>query len=157
MTSFAKVGVACDHAGKELKHMIIDFLKTSNIEFIDYGVSDDNQKSVDYPDFAELLALSYIKGQIDAAIAICGTGIGMAMTANKFPTIRAASVWDEYSAAMSRSHNNANILCLGSRCLNFHRAIDIVNTWLKTPFAGERHELRLNKILAIEKKNFKPL
>lgn len=157
MSNFRKIGVACDHAGKDLKLMVTEYLKISHLTFVDFGVGEDNTKSVDYPDFAEILSSAILKGQIDAAIAICGTGIGMSIAANKFPTIRAACAWDDYSANMSRSHNDANILCLGSRTLNYHRAIDIVKIWLNTPFAGDRHELRLDKIRTIEKKNFKPI
>ena len=154
---FKKVGVACDHAGKELKEMVVEFLRTSDIEFVDFGLATSDDKSVDYPDFAELIGLSLIKKDIDCGIAICGTGLGMAIAANKFPTVRAVSVWDEYSAKMGRSHNDANVLCLGARTINHHRAVDLVNVWLRTPFAGDRHELRINKITAIEKKHFKPL
>lgn len=154
---FKKVGIACDHAGIELKAMLFSYLQASGYEPFDLGGPDSSSKSVDYPDFAEIIATALIKSHIDCGIAICGTGIGMCMAANKFPTVRAVTVWDDYTARMSRSHNNANVLCLGARTLNHHRAMDIVNIWLKTPFANDRHELRLNKILAIEKRNFKPV
>ena len=152
---FKRVGIAADHAGRELKRMIVDYLKATEVAVTDYGVDDNQEKSVDYPDFAELIALNLTKGTIDGGIVICGTGIGMAMVANKFAQVRAAVAWDEYSARLGRSHNDANVLALGARCLNFHRATDLVNIWLTTPFAGERHELRLRKIREIEKRNFK--
>jgi len=153
---FKKIGIASDHAGKELKQMIIDFVRLIEVEVIDYGVALETDKSVDYPDYAEMLARDIAKQKIDGAIAICGTGIGMAITANKFPGVRAASVWDEFSCKMSRAHNDSNIMCLGARTLNYHRAVDLVRTWLETPFEGERHQMRLNKIREIEKSAFKP-
>lgn len=154
---FKKIGIASDHAGKELKQMIIDFVRLIDVEVVDYGIAMETDKSVDYPDYAEMLARDLTRANIDGAIAICGTGIGMAITANKFPGVRAASAWDEFSSKMSRAHNDANMLCLGARTLNYHRAMDIVRIWLETPFAGERHQMRLNKIREIEKKTFKPL
>ena len=153
---FKKLGIASDHAGTELKKMILDFVSLMDCEVEDYGVSEGTDKSVDYPDYAEVLASDVSNGKLDGAIAICGTGIGMSITANKFPGIRATSAWDQFSSKMSRAHNNSNIICIGSRSLNYHRAVEIVRTWLETPFEGDRHQMRLNKIAEIEKKNFKP-
>lgn len=153
---FKTIGLASDHAGRELKQMILDFVKVMEVEVVDYGVDLKIDKSVDYPDYAELVASNVSEGKLDGGIAICGTGIGMCITANKFPGIRATSVWDEYSCRMSRVHNDSNVLCLGSRTLNHHRAIDLVRIWLETEFAGGRHQMRLNKIREIEKKTFKP-
>lgn len=152
---FNRIGIASDHAGAELKSMIIDFLETNGCEVEDFGVSKDNQKSVDYPDFAELVALAMERGTIDGGIGICGTGLGMSIAANKFYGMRATPVWDIYSARMSREHNNSNMLCLGARCLNYHRAIELVQIWMQTPFAADRHKMRLDKISGIEKRNFK--
>ena len=90
--------------------MIIDFVRLIDVEVVDYGVALGTDKSVDYPDYAEMLARDVAKQKIEGAIAICGTGIGMAITANKFPGVRAASVWDDFSCKMSRAHNKANIL-----------------------------------------------
>ncbi|MEZ4741495.1 MAG: ribose 5-phosphate isomerase B [Bdellovibrionota bacterium] len=153
---FKKLGVCSDHAGTELKQMILDFIKLIEVDAIDYGVAHGANTSVDYPDYAELVAKDILVGKIDGGIAICGTGIGMCITANKIPGVRAASAWDEYSARMSRAHNDANVICLGARTLNYHRAVDVVKTWLETPFEGDRHQLRVNKIREIEKKFFKP-
>lgn len=154
---FKRIGIGSDHAGKELKQMVLDFVKLTGVEVVDYGVALGTDKSVDYPDYAEMLARDLVAGKIDGAIGICGTGIGMAITANKFPGVRAASVWDEFSCRMSRAHNDSNFMCIGARTLNHHRAVDLVQTWIETPFEGERHQMRLNKLREIEKKNFKPL
>jgi ribose 5-phosphate isomerase B len=147
-----KVGVASDHAGKELKRMILEFLAVNDCEPSDYGVAWDSDRSVDYPDYAELVARDIADRKIERGILVCGTGIGMAITANKIPGVRAAAIWDEYSCRMSRAHNDANVLCIGSRTINAHRAVDLVKIWLETPFDGDRHQLRLNKIREIEKK-----
>jgi ribose 5-phosphate isomerase B len=147
-----KIGIASDHAGKELKQLIAEFVKMKNFDVVDYGVAFDSDKSVDYPDYAAILAADVSGGKLDYGVLICGTGIGMCITANKFPGVRAASVWDEFTAKMSRAHNDANIICLGARALNHHRAAELVNLWLDTPFEGNRHKARLEKIREIEKK-----
>ena len=152
----AKIGIACDHAGKELKQLMADFVKLNNYEVVDYGVAADTDKSVDYPDYAEILASDISSGKLERGILICGTGIGMAIAANKFPGIRAACITDEFTARMSRAHNDSNIMCLGSRVTNHHRAADLVKAWLNTEFEGNRHSTRLEKIRNIEKKNMKP-
>jgi ribose 5-phosphate isomerase B len=154
---FQKIGIASDHAGKELKQMIIDFVKVLGLEAVDYGVALETDKSVDYPDYAALLAQDVSEQKLDGGIAICGTGAGMCITANKFTGVRAVSVFDEYGASMSRAHNDANLLCLGARTLNHHRAVDLVKIWLETPFSDGRHQMRLNKLRELEKKNFKPI
>lgn len=148
----AKIGIASDHAGKELKQLIADFVRMKNYEVIDYGVSTDTDKSVDYPDYAAILASDVSSGKVERGILICGTGIGMSITANKFPGVRAGLVWDEFTARMCRAHNDTNIICLGSRVLNPHRATEFVNIWLDTEFEGNRHKTRLDKIREIEKK-----
>ena len=152
---YKKLGIASDHAGKDLKKTVSAFLSEQGIEVIDYGVDFDSSHSVDYPDYAMKLADNISKHNIEGAIAICGTGIGMCITANKFPGVRACSVWDEYSSKMSREHNDSNCLCIGSRTLNHYRALDIVKIWIETPFSGNRHKSRLDKISSIEQKNFK--
>lgn len=149
-----RIGIAADHAGKELKKLLLDYIHLTDAEVVDYGVSENTSSSVDYPDYAALMAADVSAGKIDRGIAICGTGIGMAITANKFPGVRAAVAWDEFSARMSRLHNDSNILCLGARALNPHRAADFVKLWLETPYEAGRHQLRLDKIRQIERKNF---
>lgn len=147
----SKIGIASDHAGKELKQFVFDLVRLTDNEIIDYGVASDSDKSVDYPDYARILAEGVSSGNLDLGIAICGTGIGMSIAANKYPRVRAAVVWDEFSTRMARAHNNANILCLGARTLNHHRAADLVKIWLDTRFEGGRHQMRLDKIREIEK------
>lgn len=149
------IGLASDHAGKDLKEILIGLVKTMGHEAIDYGVAVSNEQSVDYPDYAALLAGDLSAGKIERGIAVCGSGIGMAITANKFPGVRAAVVWDEYSARMCRAHNDVNVICLGARTTNIHRAADFLKIWLATNFEGGRHKMRCDKIREIEKKNFK--
>jgi ribose 5-phosphate isomerase B len=156
LSTKGKIGIAADHAGKDLKQMVYDFLRLTEYEIVDYGVASDSETSVDYPDFAGLLASDLSTGKIERGIAICGTGIGMCITANKFPGVRAALVTDEFTARMSRAHNDANLMCLGSRVTNHHRAVAAVKVWLETEYERGRHELRLNKIREIEKRTFKP-
>ena len=148
-----KVGIGCDHAGLELKLELISLLKEMGMDCIDYGT--DGPKSVDYPDFGEKVSHAVCSGGIERGILICGTGIGMSMVANKFPRVRAALVNDLYSSQCSRAHNDANILIIGGRIVGKELAKEIVKVWLETPFAGGRHKRRLEKIEALEKKNFK--
>ena len=110
---FKKVGLASDHAGKELKHVILDYLKLIEVEVTDYGVNLGTETSVDYPDYAELLAKDLTAENIDAAIAICGTGLGMAIAGNKFRGVRATPVWDDYSCKMSRQQTTLTVILAG--------------------------------------------
>ena len=151
-----KIGLAADHAGKELKEILLGLVAAMGHEAVDYGVAVSNEQSVDYPDYAALLAHDISSGRVDAGVAVCGSGIGMSIAANKFPGVRAAVVWDEYSARMSRAHNDANMACFGSRMLNQHRASDFLKIWLETSFEGGRHKMRLDKVRELEKKNFRP-
>lgn len=150
-----KIGIGSDHAGKELKQLIFDFLKLEKHEVIDYGVGVSTTASVDYPDYAALVAADISAKKIDRGILICGTGIGMAIAAGKFAGVRAALVWDEFTARASRQHNDANILCLGARTTNHHRAVDFTKIWLKEDYEGGRHQQRITKILDLERKNFR--
>lgn len=147
-----KIAIAADHAGKELKSYVIDFLTLTNHQVLDYGVAADSTSSVDYPDYADIVASEVSAGRCERGILICGTGIGMCMTANKFPNVRAAVVTDEFTARMSRAHNDSNIICLGSRTINHQRAIDFVKIWLATECEEGRHRSRIVKINAIEKR-----
>jgi ribose 5-phosphate isomerase B len=150
------IGIASDHGGKELKKLIVDFLAVEGHSVKDFGIAEDTISSVDYPDYAEVLAENVSAGKVDKGIAICGTGIGMSIVANKFANVRAALIWDEYTAKKASQHNNANIACLGARTTNHHRAIQYIKTWLTTPYEGGRHQQRIKKIFDIEKKNFLP-
>jgi ribose 5-phosphate isomerase B len=146
------IGIAADHAGKELKQLVSEMLKLTEHKIVDYGVAAESKASVDYPDYASAVASDIVAGKLDAGILICGTGIGMQITANKYPGIRAAVAWDELSAKLVKEHNNANILCLGARTTNHMRATELVKIWLETPFGGARHQARLDKIRDVERK-----
>lgn len=148
-----KVALASDHAGYALKMGIKDSLVEKGIAHQDYGTH--NEESVDYVDFAEKAMDGMLSGDCDRAILVCGTGLGMGIVANKYSGVRAAPCCDEYMAEMSRSHNDANCLTLGGRVLPLDEALLIVETWLNTPYEGGRHQLRLDNIHAIERKNFK--
>jgi ribose 5-phosphate isomerase B len=148
-----KIGLACDHGGYELKEELKAFLEFLGVEPIDMGTF--NEDSVDYPDFGILVAEKVSQGELEKGILICGTGIGMSIVANKFPKIRAALVNDLYSSRCSREHNDANILIVGGRIVGKGLAKEIVKIWLETPFAGGRHQRRLEKIKALEKEKFK--
>jgi ribose 5-phosphate isomerase B len=144
-----KIALGADHAGYQLKDQIKQHLAQRGIELRDEGTS--SPESVDYPDFARAVAHDVSESRADLGILVCGSGIGMAIAANKVDGIRAANVNSEYEAQMSREHNNANVLALGARILKPEEALRIVDTWLATPFAGGRHERRVEKITAIEK------
>ena len=148
-----QIGLACDHGGFELKEELKAFLKSTGVEPIDMG--SFNEESVDYPDFGVLVAEKVSRGEMERGILICGTGIGMSIVANKFPGVRAALANDLYSARCSREHNDANILVIGGRIIGRGMALEIVKVWLSTPFAGGRHQRRIDKIKALEKQNMK--
>jgi ribose 5-phosphate isomerase B len=143
-----RLALGADHAGVGLKHEVKRFLDDLHVAYTDFGTNSD--ESVDYPDFAEQVARGVARGDFDQGILICGTGIGMAIAANKVHGVRAAPATDLESARLAREHNDANILALGARILPRDRAIDIVRTFLETPFAGGRHERRIRKITALE-------
>jgi ribose 5-phosphate isomerase B len=148
-----RIGVASDHAGYVLKPGILEFLQAQGVEVIDYGCAEDER--VDYVDYAVKALKGYFAGECDRLILICGTGIGMSITANKHRGIRAALCVDMYMAEMSRAHNDANCLTLGGRILPLDEAELIVATWLNTDYEGGRHQERLDKIADIEEKNFR--
>ncbi len=144
-----KIAIASDHAGFGLKNRILRYLAEKKVEAVDFGT--DGRDSVDYPDYAIEVAESVSKGKIDRGILICGTGIGMSITANKFSGVRAALCHNTATAEASRRHNDANILVLGERVLDEETAVQIVGIWLETDFEAGRHQRRLDKIRAIEK------
>ena len=144
-----RIALGADHAGYQLKDQIKQHLEQQGISVQDEGTS--SAESVDYPDYARAVAHDVSRQRADLGILVCGSGIGMAITANKVDGIRAANVSTEYEAQMSREHNNANVLTLGARILNADQAFAIVDKWLTTQFAGGRHERRVEKIMAIEK------
>jgi ribose 5-phosphate isomerase B len=146
-----KLAIACDHAGLTLKTRVLDLLKQKGIEVMDFGTN--NHESVDYPDFAMRVAEAVSSGGAARGILMCGSGIGMSIVANKFNGVRAALCYDAQTARLSREHNDANILVMGSRLLDEPKAMEIVRTWLETEFEGGRHVRRLEKIQEIEKSN----
>lgn len=147
------IALASDHAGLELKNGVIAYLTERGIKHKDFGCSSGER--VDYVDYAEKAINGMIQGNFDRAILICGTGLGMAIVANKHKGIRATPCYDEYMAEMSRSHNNSNCLTLGGRTLPLDEAIHIVSIWLDTDFDKGRHQRRIEKILKLEERNFK--
>ncbi len=146
-----KIAIGSDHGGFELKQALIPFLQGRDIEVADAGTYSAD--SVDYPDFGEAVALLVIHGEVDAGIVICGTGIGISISANKVPGIRAALVTTPQMAELAKQHNNANILALGGRILSPEIAMASVAAWLDSEYEGGRHQARLDKITAIEKKS----
>ena len=142
------IAIGCDHAGVDLKKDILSLLHDLRIECIDYGTN--SAESVDYPDFGEKVSEAVSSGKIERGILICGTGIGMSIVANKFSGIRASLCNELFTAKMSRLHNDANILVIGGRIVGKDLAREIVRTWVTTPFEGERHCKRLDKISRIE-------
>ena len=139
-----KISISSDHAGFELKESIKKFLIKKKFLVLDLGPRDD--RSVDYPDYAKKLAKNIISKKNDTGILVCGSGIGMAMSANRFKKIRAAVCYDVKSTKLSRSHNDANIIAIGSRLTNKNLALKLVMIFLKTKFDGGRHKRRINKI-----------
>ncbi len=143
-----KIAIASDHRGRSAKSQTANQLRELGHEMTDFGPADD--ESVDYPDFASEVAQKVSAGEFDRGILICGTGIGMCITANKFPGIRGVNCHDELTAEMSRRHNDANILCLSGDLLSDQLVARIVDVWLKTEFEGGRHARRVDKISQIE-------
>ena len=143
-----RVAIGADHAGFELKEIIKQTLDELRVGYRDFGT--DSDESVDYPDYAAKVGRAVAGGDFDRGILVCGTGIGMALAANKIAGIRAAPVVDLESARLAREHNNANVLAIGARVTPPERALDLVRLFLKTEFEGGRHERRLQKVAALE-------
>ena len=141
---FKKVCIASDHGGFSLKEAIKDHLIKKNISIIDLGPSEI--KTVDYPDYAKKVANRIKAKKSDVGILVCGSGTGMAISANKTKTIRAAVCYNVNSTRLSREHNNANIISLGARLTSKKLSLKLVNIFLKTKFEGGRHLKRVNKI-----------
>lgn len=143
------IAIGSDHAGFNLKESLIKDLKADGYELEDFGTF--SLESVDYPDIAREVAEAVASGRFEKGILVCGTGVGVAMTANKVKGIRACVCSETFSARMSREHNNANIIALGARVVGPGLALDIVKTFLQTPFEyGSRHEKRVDKINALD-------
>ena len=145
-----KIVVAADHVGFALKQQVLEYLKGRGLEVEDCGPA--NAESVDYPDFAEKVAARVAARQADCGVLVCGTGIGMMLAANKVPGIRAVAANDTLSARMAREHNDANVLTMGARMIDGAAMRQIVDAWLSTPFAGGRHQRRVEKIEALDQR-----
>jgi ribose 5-phosphate isomerase B len=139
-----KITIGSDHAGFPMKEKVKAFLEERGIVVEDAGT--DSQESVDYPDYGKKVAGAVSDGTFERGILICGTGLGMSIVANRFKGVRAALVNDLFSAIMSRRHNDSNILVLGGRLIGDDLALQLVETWLETPFDGGRHRPRLEKM-----------
>jgi len=145
------IAIASDHAGYALKSEIIKHLEAKGLAYEDLGTHDPTA-SVDYNDYGLMVAEAVTKGTHEKGIIICGTGIGISISANKVPGAIAALCTDSYMARMSREHNDANILALGARVTGIGSALEIVDVWLSSSFLGGRHKRRVDKFAAIEQK-----
>jgi len=139
-----KIGICSDHAGYIYKAKLIKKLKTKGFEVADFGT--DGPESMDYPDVAHPMAYAIEDGSLDAGIALCGTGDGMAMTLNHHKGIRAGLAWNVAVGKLVKEHNNANVLVMPARFISYRMASMIVDAWLETEFASGRHERRIAKI-----------
>lgn len=143
------IAIGSDHAGYELKQVIMKHLEERNLEFKDYGTYSSD--SCDYAVYAEKTARAIVDGECEIGLLFCGTGVGISIAANKVRGIRACCCSDLFSAEMTRLHNNANLLCLGGRVVTPEKAIELVDIFLDTPFSGEeRHQRRIDQIIDLE-------
>ena len=143
-----KIAIGNDHAATEMKNEIMQHLKDRGCEVINVGT--DGHESVDYPDYAKKVCDKVLSGEADLGIAICGTGVGISIACNKVKGIRAVCCSEPFSAKLSRQHNNSNVLCFGARVIGPELAKMIVDEWLDAEFQGGRHQLRIDKISALE-------
>ncbi len=148
MAQRPKIALASDHAGFALKEKVRAYLTSQGYEVVDHGPASAN--SVDYPEYAEKVSQQVAAREADYGVLVCGTGLGMAIAANKVPCIRAVTANDTLSAHFARSHNDANVLAMGERLTDEATARKILDIWLSTPFAGDRHQRRIDKIAAID-------
>ncbi|KPM30917.1 Ribose 5-phosphate isomerase B [Croceitalea dokdonensis DOKDO 023] len=139
-----KIAIGNDHAGTDYKLAIVGMLKSKGITVINYGT--DGTDSVDYPDFAHPVAADVASGKVDLGIVVCGSGNGANMTTNKHQLVRSALCWNKEITALARQHNDANVLSLPARFIALPQALEMVDTFLNTPFEGGRHERRIEKI-----------
>jgi len=144
-----KILLGSDHAGLGLKEEIQRHLESRGVQVEDFGTYDDS--SVDYPDFARMVAGGVSRSEADRGILVCGSGVGMSVVANKFPRVRAALVTAVDVAEQSRAHVDSNVLVFGEKFISADVAMKALDTWLDTPFEGGRHERRVQKIAAIER------
>ena len=138
------LGMACDHAGYQMKEVIKDYLQKKGYEIKDFGTHSTD--SMDYPDVAHPLAKAVTKGDVQCGIAMCGTGNGMSFCLNKHIGIRAGLAWSVEIGKLLKQHNNANILVMPARFIPFEEVVNITKVWIDTPFEGGRHQRRIEKI-----------
>lgn len=143
-----RIAIAADHAGFELKQTLVEDLRSAGHDVDDLGT--DSLDSVDYPDYGAAVGHAVVKGEADLGIAVCGSGIGIGIAANKVPGVRAATVTDATGARLSREHNDANVVCLGQRLTGPAVALDAVYAFLAASFEGGRHQRRVDKIADLE-------
>lgn len=146
-----KIAVACDHGGFRLKNVLIKEIERLGYEVVDFGTYSED--SCDYPDYAKKAAYAVSKGECEKGVVICGTGIGVSITANKVNGIRCALVHDVFSAKATRAHNDTNMIAMGQRVIGEGLALEILNAWLNTEYEGGRHDQRIKKLMAIEEEN----
>ncbi|MFZ2444764.1 MAG: ribose 5-phosphate isomerase B [Syntrophobacteraceae bacterium] len=139
-----KIIIGADHGGFQLKGTIVTVLRQRGLDVVDIGT--DSAESVDYPVYAFRVARAVAAGEADRGILVCGSGIGMCMTANRVPGVRAVSAFEPYGARLSRRHNDSNVLCLGERITGSDLALSIVEDWIDAPFEGGRHQRRVDLI-----------
>ena len=139
-----KIGIACDHAGYQMKEFLVGYLAAKGYDVVDFGC--DSEESIDYPDFGHALASAIEAGEMEQGVGLCGSGEGMAMTLNKHQQIRAALCWQPEIAALAKQHNNANVLVLPARFIDEATAKQIVEAYLDAEFEGGRHQRRIDKI-----------
>ena len=139
-----RYGFGCDHAGFELKEPLVAELVAAGHEVVDMGTYDTGR--VDFPVFADKVAQAVSAGEVDMGVLVCGTGLGMALAAGKYPDVRAVALSESFSARMARRHNDANVLCLGARVLGSGAAVEILRAWLQEDFLGGKYAERLEMI-----------
>ncbi|SFU64537.1 ribose 5-phosphate isomerase B [Alicyclobacillus macrosporangiidus] len=143
------IAIASDHAGFRLKEALKQTLDELAVDYEDLGTYDET--SVDYPDYARKVAEGVAEGRYNRGVLVCGTGLGMCITANKVPGVRAVTAHDVFSARMSRAHNDANVLTMGERVIGPGLAAEVLKTWLTTEFEGGRHAGRVDKVRQVER------
>ena len=140
--------VACDHGGLRLKEVLKNYLETNGYMVEDFGTYSED--SCDYPDYASKAAKAVASGECKKGVVVCGTGIGVSITCNKVKGVRCALVHDVFSAKATRAHNDTNMLAMGQRVIGEGLALEVLNAWLHTDYEGGRHDLRIQKMMALE-------
>lgn len=146
------IAIGCDHGGLEIKNAIVAYMEKAGVEFKDFGTYTED--SVDYPEYAYKVATAVAKGECEKGIICCGTGIGVAIVANKVKGVRAATVTNEFCAEMTRRHNDSNVVTMGGRVIDCETAVRLADIFLNTPFDGDRHTRRVDMITQIENGEF---